>query len=461
MVVTYEPGDTKTGAELRAVLLHADTALDAHAELLLMLADRAQHVAEVVRPALERGALVVCDRYEPSTLAYQGVARGLGVDEVERLSRWAAAGVEPDVVIVLDVPDAIAEARVSADRDRFERAGDDFHARVRAAYRDLGAGAGLGARRRRRHPRRGGRARARRAGARASVGSASVDTVVVGQDRALEALQQAAARPGHAYLLVGPRGSGVEDAAREFAAMLIGVADDERGRRLVLRSVHPDVVEFEPGAASYRVKDDVRERILPEAARAPIEAERKVLILFEAERLRGNQNESANAMLKTLEEPPDRTVVVLVTGAPDDLLPTIRSRCQRIDFDPIVDADVQAALEREGVPAADAHAVAALAGGQLARARALAGPLAALRAAFASAPARVDGYGATAFAIAQELDARSTRPRPRSSAAARRSSRSSTPRWNGSATRNAMRSGCADASTSGTSARRAARASTC
>src|SRR6185369_13295241 len=106
---------------------------------------------------------------------------------------------------------------------------------------------------------------------------------------------------------------------------------------ILLRSVHPDVVEFEPAGASYRVKDDVRERILPEAARAPIEADRKVLILFEAERLRGNQNESANAMLKTLEEPPDRTVVILVTSAPDDLLATIRSRCQRIDFESVAD----------------------------------------------------------------------------------------------------------------------------
>jgi dTMP kinase len=137
VVVTYEPGDTKTGAELRAALLHADTALDPHAELLLMLADRAQHVAEVIRPALARGAIVVCDRYEPSTLAYQGAARGLGVDEVERLSKWVAAGVVADVVIVLDLPDAVAEARVSRVRDRFERAGAEFHARVRAAYRDL------------------------------------------------------------------------------------------------------------------------------------------------------------------------------------------------------------------------------------------------------------------------------------------------------------------------------------
>ncbi len=137
VVVTYEPGDTKLGGELRTALLHADTAIDAHAELLLMLADRAQHVAEVIRPALERGAFVVCDRYEPSTLAYQGVARGLGVDDVERLSQWAAAGVQPDVVVVLDLRDAVAEARVAAVRDRFERAGAEFHARVRAAYREL------------------------------------------------------------------------------------------------------------------------------------------------------------------------------------------------------------------------------------------------------------------------------------------------------------------------------------
>jgi dTMP kinase len=137
VVVTYEPGDTKAGAELRAVLLHAEQALDPRAELLLMLADRALHVAEVIRPALARGAVVVCDRYTPSTLAYQGVARGLGVDEVERLSRWADAGLEPDAVIVLDLPDDVAEARVSTERDRFERAGAVFHASVRAAYRDL------------------------------------------------------------------------------------------------------------------------------------------------------------------------------------------------------------------------------------------------------------------------------------------------------------------------------------
>jgi dTMP kinase len=137
VVVTFEPGDTPTGAALRGVLLDAASSMDPRAELLLMLADRAQHVAEVIRPALERRAVVVCDRYTPSSLADQGVARGLGVAEVERLSAWAGDGLEPDVVIVLDLADEIAEARVSADRDRFERAGTEFHARVRAAYREL------------------------------------------------------------------------------------------------------------------------------------------------------------------------------------------------------------------------------------------------------------------------------------------------------------------------------------
>ena len=139
VVVTFEPGDTQVGRELRTVLLHADADLDPHAELLLLLADRAQHVAEVIRPALDRDAVVVCDRYTPSSLAYQGVARGLGVEAVERMSAWAEDGVTPDVVIVLDLPDDVAEARVSRERDRFERAGEGFHGRVRDAYRQLAA----------------------------------------------------------------------------------------------------------------------------------------------------------------------------------------------------------------------------------------------------------------------------------------------------------------------------------
>jgi DNA polymerase-3 subunit delta' len=230
-------------------------------------------------------------------------------------------------------------------------------------------------------------------------------TGLVGQEHAIEALERAAQRPGHAYLLVGPPGSGVEVAARSFAAELVAPDGDERIRGLVMRGLHPDVVEFEPGGFSYLVDKDVRERILPEASRAPIEADRKVLVLFEAERLKGNQNESANALLKTLEEPPPRTVVVLVTGAPDDLLPTVRSRCQRVDLEPVPLAALETALVDDGCTPDAAHLAARLSGGNLARARNLAGPLCALREAFANAPRQVDGTGGTAARVADELDA--------------------------------------------------------
>jgi dTMP kinase len=138
-VLTHEPGDTPVGEEIRALLLHEDWELDARAELLLMLADRAAHVTDVIRPALVAGKVVVSDRFTPSSLAYQGVGRALGVDAVERLSAFAAGGLEPDLVVVLDLPDDVAAARVDADRDRLERAGSGFHASVRAAYRSLAA----------------------------------------------------------------------------------------------------------------------------------------------------------------------------------------------------------------------------------------------------------------------------------------------------------------------------------
>jgi len=137
VVETFEPGGTARGARLRAALLDDDTPLDARAELLLMAADRAQHIAEVIAPAVARGAVVVCDRFSPSSLVYQGVARGLGVDVVAAIDAVAARDAHPDVVVVLDVDDAIARERRPEARDRFERAGAEFHAMVRAGYRDL------------------------------------------------------------------------------------------------------------------------------------------------------------------------------------------------------------------------------------------------------------------------------------------------------------------------------------
>ncbi len=136
VVATREPGATAAGATIRTLVLGGGD-LDARAEALLIAADRAQHVAEVVRPAMERGAVVVSDRHVPSSLAYQGVARGLGVEEIARLSEWATGGLTPDLVIVLDVPAGEAAGRRAGPQDRMEREPDEFRAAVNEAYRDL------------------------------------------------------------------------------------------------------------------------------------------------------------------------------------------------------------------------------------------------------------------------------------------------------------------------------------
>lgn len=139
VVLTFEPGATEAGAAIRELLLHSAGSIEPLAETLLLAADRAQEVADIVRPALARGADVVSDRYVPSSLAYQGVGRGLGIEKVEKLNRWATGGLEPDVVVVLDVDDAVAASRRAVPGDRLERAGAEFHAAVRNAYRSLAA----------------------------------------------------------------------------------------------------------------------------------------------------------------------------------------------------------------------------------------------------------------------------------------------------------------------------------
>jgi dTMP kinase len=137
VVETYEPGATPLGARVRALLLHGDAPVDPTAEALLLAGDRAQHVAQVIRPALMRGTWVVSDRYVPSSLAYQGVGRGLGVAEVEQLNAVATAGMEPDLVVVLDLPPDAALARIAGPRDRLEDEDEAFHLAVYEAYRDL------------------------------------------------------------------------------------------------------------------------------------------------------------------------------------------------------------------------------------------------------------------------------------------------------------------------------------
>ena len=104
-----------------------------------MAAARAQHVAEVIRPALEAGRHVVTDRFTPSSLAYQGFGRGLDAAEIADLSRWATGGLSADLVVLLDVPDEVRRARTGGPRDRLEAAGDEFHDRVIAGFRHMAA----------------------------------------------------------------------------------------------------------------------------------------------------------------------------------------------------------------------------------------------------------------------------------------------------------------------------------
>lgn len=139
VVETFEPGATELGRHIRTLLLDGPEEIEPMTEALLLAADRAEQVAEVIRPALDRGDTVVADRYVPSSLAYQAIGRGLGAEVVEHINRVATGGLEPDVVVVLDVSDEVATARREAPGDRLERAGAEFHAKVRQAYRDLAA----------------------------------------------------------------------------------------------------------------------------------------------------------------------------------------------------------------------------------------------------------------------------------------------------------------------------------
>ncbi|GAC1444571.1 MAG: hypothetical protein NVSMB55_21420 [Mycobacteriales bacterium] len=140
VVLTREPGATAAGAQIRSLLLDpASGGISPRAEALLYAADRAQHVAHLVLPALERGAVVVTDRYVDSSLAYQGAGRELELAEVARLSRWATGGLRPDLTLVLDIDPAVGLARVPAAPDRIEQESLDFHRRVRQGFLDLAA----------------------------------------------------------------------------------------------------------------------------------------------------------------------------------------------------------------------------------------------------------------------------------------------------------------------------------
>ena len=143
VVATHEPGATKIGMRLRALLLDtAHTGLSRRAETLLYAADRAEHIASVIAPALERGGIVVTDRYVDSSLAYQGAGRRLPVEDIAQLNDWATGGIRPDLTIILDLPPEAGLRRRERSADRLEAEPAEFHERVRAGFLKLAAEGG-------------------------------------------------------------------------------------------------------------------------------------------------------------------------------------------------------------------------------------------------------------------------------------------------------------------------------
>ena len=140
VVVTREPGGTPLGEKLRTLLLHEP--MDIGTETLLMFAARQQHLAQVIRPALKRGAWVLSDRFTDATFAYQGGGRGMPAAKLEALEAWVQDGLQPDLTLYFDVPVGVGQGRLQAgqaDLDRFEREAAQFHERVRVAYLERAA----------------------------------------------------------------------------------------------------------------------------------------------------------------------------------------------------------------------------------------------------------------------------------------------------------------------------------
>jgi DNA polymerase III subunit delta' len=194
------------------------------------------------------------------------------------------------------------------------------------------------------------------------------------QARARVALTAAlAAQPSHAYLFRGPQGAGKRAAARAFAAEVLAAAaadpEDARRRALLDPSPHPDLVWLAPRGAQHMV-EEVRERVIRAAAYRPFEGGRRVFVIEAAEAMR---DESQNALLKTLEEPPDFVHLILLSSDQEGLLETVASRCQAIEFASLPAEVLETELGAEGAPADEVAAAARLAAGDLERARLLLG----------------------------------------------------------------------------------------
>ena len=137
ILTTREPGSVGLGVKLREVLLHYDGDVASCAEAFLFLADRAQHIEKVVKPAIEKGIIVLCDRHTDSSVAYQGYGRGEDISQINMLNNIATQGVKPDLTLLFDVSTEVAQTRVGTEKDRMESAGIEFHKKVRQGYLEI------------------------------------------------------------------------------------------------------------------------------------------------------------------------------------------------------------------------------------------------------------------------------------------------------------------------------------
>ena len=136
-LLTREPGSIGLGEKIREILLNYDGEVSPVCESFLFLADRAQNVDCIIRPALNEGTIVICDRHTDSSVAYQGYGRGLDIDRINKLNNIATSGLKPDLTIVLDVDVETSQARVGSEKDRMESAGIEFFERVRQGYLEI------------------------------------------------------------------------------------------------------------------------------------------------------------------------------------------------------------------------------------------------------------------------------------------------------------------------------------
>lgn len=137
VVVTREPGALEIGQKIRNILLHHEGIVADRCEMFLFLADRAQHIETFIKPALEAGKIVLCDRHTDSTLAYQGYGRGQDIDLLRHLNDIAVNNIKPDLTLLFDVSTETAQQRVGSEKDRMESAGIEFHKKVRNGYLEL------------------------------------------------------------------------------------------------------------------------------------------------------------------------------------------------------------------------------------------------------------------------------------------------------------------------------------